>query len=432
MAGMTCARRFVTVSVLLLAFACGTATTTSKPSGSITVLVVASTADQASQIEVARPEDPPAAGAMVAIDLPGGGHREAIAGADGRVTFTDIDWGLGNAGIVAWAPGRIARGVADVSPSTARSIPSSRHPEDADVVLPLFDGSPLPVVFTVSAPKKANPQSLVEAWSTTGGFAGTTGQPVEVRQRWGAYSIVAFETVSVERTPRELLAPILRWARFDGLFPTPDADLALDLVSGGETLEPSRAGVRLVVAGGDDGPLGKMTPSASTTSLESRLLLGTTVSATMIDQDAFELTMEKVSVDGQTPITTFGFSSPDGGSTWVSRVGVPVDGESVDGFLPIPIPSDVVLALHEPIVLAGTDAQAVSVLSVLDAGLGRLLDVRAPPGTKAMHVPSLPVAARATILGAAQHGSLGRYADHDPSTGLTRRTAFSPLFLVTP
>ena len=48
------------------------------------------------------PTAPPVEGAMVAFDAPGGERVEQSSGADGKVTFTGVDWSKGKAAVSAY------------------------------------------------------------------------------------------------------------------------------------------------------------------------------------------------------------------------------------------------------------------------------------------------------------------------------------------
>jgi hypothetical protein len=50
-------------------------------------------------------ETPPLAGATVALDMPGGGRVEDTTDAEGRVTFEELNWAAGTAGVTAYLAG---------------------------------------------------------------------------------------------------------------------------------------------------------------------------------------------------------------------------------------------------------------------------------------------------------------------------------------
>jgi len=80
------------------------------------------------------PNSPPLGGATVAFDPPGAGRVEQVTGADGKVTFTGIDWSKGKAAATAFLDGYALW--SGVNLDEARLAKATRV--DDAVALPLF------------------------------------------------------------------------------------------------------------------------------------------------------------------------------------------------------------------------------------------------------------------------------------------------------
>ena len=75
----------------------------------------------------------PAMGARVVMERPGGGVEETTAGADGRVTFSGLDFALGTATVSAWLEGHVLTGIQNLGsagfPGPLYLLPITTEPE---------------------------------------------------------------------------------------------------------------------------------------------------------------------------------------------------------------------------------------------------------------------------------------------------------------
>lgn len=389
---------------------------------------------------------PPVANALVVIAKPGGAQEEATTGADGKVTFTGIDWASGTASVVAYADGRALSGVSDVSPATFKSLYDGMIPQvtDADVVLAPLLRQPLPSTkLDISITNKAGAGNNVFISATTArvtslgnaifestGSQGTLGVAPDL-----PFTLVVSESSFTPLAPnlREFDGASVRWARFDQ--PAPTTPLSLDIGTGGTTLTPATAKVRVVIPGGAQGPLGAGQFGGRVTSVESELIMilgNTVVKKLSADKAAFDLTFSSVVLAGQTPASVYVLFVEGGIESVRLLTRAPQDGETLDNFL-LPIDAPATQSLADPIPLAGADPAAVSRLAGTDLAGEPLFLIDAPPGTKTMHLPKLPAVAQALLKSGPGKARLLSLRDVDPTTTFYLRYAVSrPFPLVAP
>jgi hypothetical protein len=231
--------------------------------------------------------------------------------------------------------------------------------------------------------------------------------------------------------PRGVEQTIARWARFDSASVTNDATADIDLDAIPE-LTPAKARVRVVVPGGDDGPLGRDSRASwVVTTAESgmRALLGTTTHGDVTnDPSVFELEGEHVRVDGPTIVTRFAVLRGEGLGSTRLKVGAPVDGETIDDLLvPPAVPRDA--RADAPIAIEGLAPGAAARLSIED-GIGTVRWVVHAGSARSVALPSLPQAG-ALVVQNASVGHLAAVADFDPRLFVYTRVAAGRRFSIT-
>lgn len=340
---------------------------------------------------------PPAPNAKIAVDLPGGEHRELTVGADGRATIEGIDWSLGVASVVAYGiAGRSVYGVMDVTPANMGKLPKPAGVGSAaDVVLypqAFADPRLVTVSGTVASPSNATNSTLL---------SGTRcGQPSEVGG--ASYSIrcvpgkpftliardervtVAGSTVTV--------APN-RWFKRDVPIPTGavlEADIdfatATQLVphTGAVHVKTSAALKKAIAA-----PNGIVFVSSKETSFT--MLLGA-FSSRAASATGLDFNVEWVDVAGQTPFTVAVVFGMDGTVTQRITGGVPTADQTFDTFVVPPLQAAASLEVKAPLVVDGDGGSSVVRIDVRSPAY--VLQLDAPPGTKTLHPPILPAEAK--------------------------------------
>jgi hypothetical protein len=381
------------------------------------------------------------AGATVAIDKPGGTHEEATSDANGMVTFSGIDWSLGNAAFLVTKDGTAAYGVSDVNPGNFKSIPivGAYAGQPADVYL--FSQNPSskgPVTLTTTFQNKAAATNYVYVGATTGNSTDVNTPSADLAiGNTSPYSLITHEFTANATAARQLNLSTVRWTRFDEPQPTgTTAAVTLDLAAGGTKLTQATASVHVVIPGGQTGPLAGCTFYSDVTSTDSFLtgFFGENVQSTLgADQASFTTLVESVSVPGQNLITVYecGVGSAYAPSSYVDVPGPPVSGASIENLiLPISVKS-ASISLSQPIDVSTADPTTLTRLYVPDASGNTLVFVDAPPGTAMMHLPTLPASLKTSLQTAGKAG-LSSYFSGDATLSYYSRGATSAPFAVTP
>lgn len=336
----------------------------------------------------------PLADAKLAVDLPGGEHRDIGVGPDGRAVISDIDWFQGTASVVAYGvAGRGAYGVVDVSPSNFARLPKPPGADGADVVLYLAPLLP-PNGVTVSG-LAANALATTDAMLVSGApcasvYEGPYSYDV-VCAHDTAFTLVARDEQFTNASGHVTVKP-QRWFKADIPALPKDGVLQVDFDFATATpLNTSTANVHIAF-----GDLKTAVPGVGAnlyvTSVESKLamFLGAFVESKPMPSGV-DFGVEWVDVPGQTPLTATIVRGNDGSASGKFRAGVPKDGDSYADFLPLPTLTGP-LTLKKAIDVAGAPPTATVRLQVAAPGYGLRLD--APPGTTTLHVPRLPAGAK--------------------------------------
>ncbi|MEO7110285.1 MAG: hypothetical protein ABI183_07610 [Polyangiaceae bacterium] len=414
----------------------GAADSGSTATGTMSVLVIATTDDA--------PGAPPPSfaaipGAQVSIDMPGGGQQTATSDANGKVTFTGIDWTLGSAGILGTLTGYGAYGIADVNPTNFKSIPTVTAVQgQADVVLTLAPVSAALATLTATLQNKADAANYVFASATLGGSTADVNTPTATLPigTTAPYTLITHEFTN-GGTGRNSVLTGVRWASYSEPQATGATQaVTVDLAGAGTTLTPTTTHTHAVVPGGATGSLNQSYYSTQVFSVESgfHLVLGHAVSSTLTaDSSAFDVVNENVSIAGQTPVTQYVLYDASGGAaSAVSVDGLPQDNATISNFLTPPSLAVGSVSLSQPIVFTNADPTTISSLIVTTAAstIDALLVVDVPPGVTTIHPPTLPAALTAKITGA--KGTIYSRTDLDAVTDRYARLAVSRPFGVRP
>jgi hypothetical protein len=172
----------------------------------------------------------PGSGAVVALDAPGGARVEQTAGADGRVTFTGLDWSAGTAAVTAYL---------DDAHVMATRVGVTEA--DGEVPMPLDSlGSPELVEVNVTAHNLQNPTNgYVMAAATVQGIqcqGSSAYAPVDPSCTLEvipgqAFTIVARAGDYLSCGARCLSEPIFSWATVDVPALTGPTDATLDFAA---------------------------------------------------------------------------------------------------------------------------------------------------------------------------------------------------------
>lgn len=360
--------------------------------------------------------------ALVTIDGADGAHAEATAGADGRATFpSDVARGTFSVTIVerdhqvtTWAElnaDRLAENRARYSaarPDLARDFTAAAEPIDPSDGTVALTGT----LRNARAPT-VNLSPVGRGRNYQGGGPGyaariAPGAPASlVSLEW---STPANPTIS----PRGIEQKIARWARLDVGAVNADTSVDVDL-DALPTLAPDPVHVRVVIPGGDAGPLGGDSQGswvATTAESGLRALVGsTTLGDATADKTSFDLRGELVHVDGVTLVTRASVSRAEVVSSRLS-IGAPATDGVIEGLL-LPPALPLGARVDGDVPLDGI-AEGATARLTLEDGLGIVRRVVfAPPGTKSVRFVKLPAAASVVLQNAAV-GRLAAVADFEP------------------
>lgn len=439
-----CDERLVPGLVLLATFAGATACGSGKsegapiadaggdtgPAGTMSILVVAPPYDFTSA--------PPAPNAQVAVDLPGGIHRELTVDADGRATITGIDWSLGTATVIAYGlPGRRVYGVTDVGPDTFAAVAKPAHlvanpPDLVLYLMPLSNPDPLLVVSgSISNAKSADDWVLITGTRCPDKFD-SQGTSYSLKcERDAPFTLVGNDAIVTRTGP---IAETLSTSWYVVDVPSQaggSTRVNFDFATATPLPVAGTAQVHLTRPAGATVALPNMQSWVWVTSLESgtAMYLGQ-MNARAPTPSGIDCTVEWVSLPGQTPLTVAGVQGSNGAYSEVVHPGVPKDGETIDTLLVPPILKGE-LALTGPIPIVGTAPSAIVRVEVYDSTWNYAIDLDAPPGTTIVHPPTvLPPAARPKA-GATLTGAIYFYGDYDQASGYYFTSANSSLVKAT-
>jgi hypothetical protein len=399
------------------------------PTGKMTVLVIAPPLDGTFPDPI-----PVAGGASVIVDLPGGEHRELTAGADGRLTIEGIDWSKGTASLAAHGLSKAPYALTDVGPESFAKIPNSGIGAPADAVLYLFpyNKDSFPITATFSVLNKTIGANDVIVGATTGQQIGETSKTdVQLHLRDGKPFTVVTRQCTFAKNGRALTITGSKWASFEQAAAANNAQISLDL-GAGTPLTPTTINAHITIPGGNAGPLGGASqPILFASTIESvGLLVGLVGNvAPNADGSAFDVALETVTVAGYSPQTFFGVAAADGSFSDISIEGFPTEGQTLGAELKLPptTPSGTI-SLAAPVAIAGGDDVSVVRLVVSNLAQDYQLVVDAPPGTKSLHIPKLPAAAKPT--GADISGQIYLLSNNDSAKRFYRNLAASGQFTV--
>lgn len=340
---------------------------------------------------------PPLANAAIAVDLPGGEHRELTAGPDGRATITGIDWSLGTATVLTYRANHAVYGVTDVGPNTFATMHSAFAPSSGqDVVLysfPLSDPK-LSVGGMLTNKKDPNDAVLVsgvrcpvpfEATTSTYSLGCSSGNAFDLVGREESISSVSGVTVTT-----------IKW--FESTVPAMadgSTTVNIDMNSVTPLAKAGAAKVHLELPANAATLLPNATSLATISSYEYgfNIVLGSLTSL-VGSPSGFDYGLEWVAVPGQTPISNYFLLGSDGSFSRLIRSGVPTDGQKLTNFILPPTPKKS-LSLRAPVPIDGSAPSAVVRIYITSDKSSYDFILDAPPGTTSVDPPpSLPTAAK--------------------------------------
>lgn len=336
---------------------------------------------------------PPAQGAWVSVDLPGGRHRELPVGADGRVEIKGVDWSLGTATVIAFGlPKRSIYGVTGVGPDTFGKLPKPKGLEAAaDVVLyPSLLG---PAASLTVTGVTRNAQAPTNPALVSGAGCSSTSESV------GSFVVTCRASTPITLLVRDesitpgspvVVAPD-RWFKVDVPAQAAGA-VQVDVDFTKATAQPAkRAKVDVVTTAALRAVLTGSNGNVHTTSRESFPAFLGAFTSRAAKSDGYGFELEWVELPGQSTFT-FGGIGGATGQSFRHLPRAPKDGERIDGLMvPLKLAP---LDLANPVDTSTAPPTAVQRLSVT-SGPGFLFTLDAPPGTAAIRVPAgLPAEVR--------------------------------------
>jgi hypothetical protein len=385
--------------------------------------------------------EPPAPGAWVAIDKPGGGHDEVQTDKDGRVTFDDLDWSQGKASLAAYLDqSHYVYGVADVDPTNAKTIESPFHDPEADVVLYLVQRKaaeyPDAVTLDLQGLPGASVETIVSA-TTAPTYLAPQSTPATLPVRAGEpFTLLAYELdPGTPPSTRELAGSIIRWARYDEPAPAgPITSLSVDLASGGTPITPTITHATIDIPGGDQGPFGAFSlPIAGATGglgYEDIGIWTIPTTATLSpDHMHFDMTIAVADATGFLVRTQYGVRTAAQMVSYNTRVGLPADGDVTGELLPPPQVNASSVHLKEPLVIEGAAPSATTRVGLcVSTECPWIVDV--PPGVTEIHLPTPPAAAAA--IATAMNLCLVQSLESLDATGIFTKVAVTPYLPLAP
>jgi hypothetical protein len=376
----------------------------------------------------------PLAGAAVALDAPGGGMTEAATDADGRVTFSTLDWSAGTAAVTAHAAGFMVASRVDITES------------EGEVVLVCnVEGGATPADWLVVSGDATGMLDASHGLGVTTTVGHWVWDGTGPSWRLPVPPETPFTLVAQEQHPDGAAArSIDQWTMLE--VPALDAatTLMLDFAT---TLTPIPVVNSVTVPSRADSPLrSSVTAYWWATSIDSGLGLTngqeeTTVRST--DGNTWNLEGEYVVVPGvEQPVTLYMLwdGRARGVRAYVVVDGYPMDGPQDFRFLDVPrmiSPPDAVERhpLHDPIEWESFDAEAGIGLIIYRAGVQVWTILAHPPTTATtLTVPRLPsTTSEATLLGTRNiRAQLFACADTDAVSRICRRAATTNQFVLQP
>lgn len=339
----------------------------------------------------------PFAGAIVALDYPGGGRREQTTDANGHTTFTDVDWSRGHASFVAWAPGYNAWAYVDIAEGDVTRcfltpLHRTTHALTGNV---LHRTSPSDSLYVVSSNTFAGWGGMTQSSFTVQLF---DEQPFLLTATEFTYAATGRSETATGRTVAMVEVPGA----------TMDTSVDIDL---GAPLPLSHAHGHLALPTGASTGIvdsGRAIPWVTTRESFGNMFLGG-FSATSYDATAhgFDYTVDYVTLPaGRTDTVITVYSLITGGAgegTQIVQPGYPTDALTLDTFLPSPVvaPFPAGHGVHDVITFQAPPNGAYAVAKFFaDAGLVYVVVSGARSDTIRVAPPMLPSAAdEATVLG---------------------------------
>jgi hypothetical protein len=374
-------------------------------------------------------------GATVIFDKPGGERVETETGPDGLATLTGIDWSLGKASLTVFGPGTVVTSYVELTKEGIAQLEgefsaTAGEPRRDLTVFAVRDESQNPKLTGKVSNAVGN--EILLSTSNGGqwqGGGGTYSMAVKPDTPFSIFSVehTAPETQSVGPRGRE--TEIKRWAKIDHPAVTADTTFDIDLAAA-SPLVPTKVKGKLIIPGGDTGPLGGSSSALVFVHDDSgfgNVGLSSKVDLTA-DGSAFDFDLEYVPIEGGAFQTQAIIFVPDGSLSMAFTHATPAEGMVLDGFLPPPVVVETSRSLSEPFSFEGFPDGARPRITLVDSRGPRWF-VDCPRGTTSATLPVLEGAAK-TALGKPTRGAIGALSAHDPARSLYTRAAFSREFRV--
>jgi hypothetical protein len=376
----------------------------------------------------------PIGGAFVALDQAGADRHESPTESNGSATF-NIDWSLGPVDVTAVATDRVAMSTLGITKADRfdLSLPSKLPPALVKVsgAIKNKDAATDEATLTASAPSSAF-QDTAASYSL-----------VVVPSR--PFSLIGLDWVPGDPTTvssRGIVQSFKKWIKIDQPA-VASGSVTVDVdFQAATALTSTKVSGSVGIPGGASGPLGSASFGyfvVSTLESNGAVFLGapTKIDAAA-DGNSFSWDAEYVSLDGQTPITTFTVSNTDGSTSGENFAGYPTTAPLTDLFAPpqltAPATGVATQPLHTAIAWTSSASLAWSQL-VIVSGAGAqgqvVWRVNAPGAAATLTVPQLPAGMDpATVLGSgALQGQL--ITCRDTASDVCRTFADSRVFGLT-
>jgi hypothetical protein len=379
----------------------------------------------------------PVANATVQFEMGGTEPKTATSGADGRVTFTGIDWSKGKAGVTGFVDGLAAYSLADITPDSAKKLPTFDD-ANADATLFLFERTSMAFASVLQGDIKnkadAANSEIISCSRCIGAYERNTPQygGLRVRRQAGVVYVREYKDLSA---PPSLKLETAKWVRYDLPAPTTDQQIFDIDLAAGTPLTTTLTHVRMEPPGGAGGPLATARAIAVATTGESlgSLLTGLIASsAPTADGSAFDVTLEATAVDAAAaPFVVYALSTPEVFSQ-ILRPGPPEDNLTISGFLTPPVTTVQSQSLADPIAIEGAPPDSTTRVVVLGLAGEVLWTVDTTGDITELHVPKLPAAAADALAIKIRQAQIFFLTDNDPVSTRYQKVAGSRVFTMKP
>jgi hypothetical protein len=382
----------------------------------------------------------PVPGATVIFDKPGGERVEVTAGTDGVAQIPGVDWSKGKASFTILAENYTLASIVELDEAYVKGPGAVYAPKVAgdpkhDLT---FYVVPLASAFKTMKGTITGRQGQRESIMTSpaAGYFDSDSTQYELRFVPGApFSVVAQDYTfggPDKVSSRGLQAINHQWLILD--LPAATADVMRDLAFDTMTkLTSKTVSGKLIVPGGDAGPLGRTTVGLPRVYDRAALVGAWRKTDASGDGSSFDYQLDYVEPPNATLSRLYTIAHPlDGPSSYVVKAGAPVDGEIIDGFVAPPPFTETTHALSAPFHVDFPDAPPNYDLQLnLTDDVELRWFVQAPAGVKSFTVPALTEAMRIGLSARATNAHLLLVGEADSALDVYTKGASTGGFTVT-